>query len=135
MQIAVKALRENLPNMLGFIEKACQQYQLSRQASLDVRLAVEEACVNLIKHGYAGLPPGMIEITFLRTDQQVQIAIMDFGHEFDPTTFHPPDRSSEWDQRPIGGLGIFFILQVMDEVRYTSNPGQGNRLELVKKIS
>lgn len=135
MQIALKALRENLPDLLGFIEKACQQEQLSRQVSLDIKLAVEEACVNLIKHGYAGLAPGMIEISFQRLDQQVQITIMDFGHKFDPTTFQPPERTSEWDQRPVGGLGVFLIRQVMDEVRYASHPGSGNRLELVKKIS
>ena len=135
MQIAVKAIRENLPDLLGFIEKACQQSQLPRQVSLDVKLAVEEACVNLIKHGYAELPPGIIEISFQRRDQQVQITMMDFGHEFDPTTFHLPERASEWDQRPVGGLGVFLIRQLMDEVRYTSKSGQGNCLEMVKIIS
>ena len=133
MQINAKALRENLPNLLLFIEQACNKYQISKPICLNLRLAVEEACVNIIEHGYADLQTGMIEIAFQFRDNQVIITIIDFGREFDPTTYPPPDRSSEWDQRPVGGLGVFLISQLMDEVRYTSNPEQGNRLELIKK--
>ena len=134
MQINVKASRENLSNLLAFVEQACHRYQVSGQTRMDLQLAVEEACVNIIEHGYAGLQPGMIEITFERKDNQVFIAITDFGRAFDPTTYPPPDRSSEWDQRPVGGLGVFLLTKLMDEVRYTSDPQQGNRLELIKNI-
>ena len=133
MQINAKASRENLPELLLFIEQACNRYQISKPICLNLRLAVEEACVNIIEHGYADLQTGMIEIAFQFRDNQVIITIIDFGREFDPTTYPPPDRSSEWDQRPVGGLGVFLISQLMDEVRYTSNPEQGNRLELIKK--
>jgi len=134
MQINAKASRENLHDLLLFIEQACNKYHIAKPICLNLRLAVEEACVNIIEHGYANLQPGMIEIAFRLKDNQVIITIVDFGREFDPTTYSPPDRLSEWEQRPLGGLGVFMICQLMDEVRYTSNPEQGNRLELIKKI-
>jgi len=135
VQIKVEASRENLSKLLTFVEQACHRYQVSRETRLNLQLAVEEACVNIIEHGYAGLQPGMIEITFQLKDNQVFITITDFGREFDPTTYPPPDRSSEWDQRPVVGLGVFLLTKLMDEVRYTGDPKQGNRLELIKNIS
>jgi serine/threonine-protein kinase RsbW len=134
MQMKVKASRENLSDLLLFVEHACSRYHISRQTSLNLKLAVEEACVNIIEHGYTGTIPGMIEVTFQASDQQVSIGIVDFGRRFDPTIHPPPDTSSEWDQRPVGGLGVFLMMQLMDEVRYSSAPEQGNRLELIKKI-
>ncbi|MEW6405847.1 MAG: ATP-binding protein [Chloroflexota bacterium] len=134
MEIKTKASRENLPDLLSFVEQACHHYQVSDQARQDLRLAVEEACVNIIEHGYADLPPGMIAITFQRKDNQVFVIITDFGRQFDPTIYPPPDRSTEWNQRPAGGLGVFLLTKFMDDVRYTSDPEQGNRLELIKNI-
>jgi len=134
VHVTVKASRENLSHLLLFIEQACNRYKLTKPTRLNLQLAVEEACVNIIEHGYDGLQPGMIEVTFQLKDDQVFITITDFGHAFDPTTYPPPDRSSEWDKRPVGGLGVFLLREVMDEVRYTSDPEQGNRLELIKNI-
>ena len=134
MHINAIASRENLPDLLLFIEKACHEYQISNQFCLNLRLAVEEACVNIIVHGYADLQPGMIEISFQLMDNQVIITITDFGREFDPTTYPSPDCSAEWDQRPLGGQGVFLFKKIMDNVHYTSNPEQGNRLELIKNI-
>lgn len=134
MNIKVKASHENLPPLLLFIEQTCDKYQISKQICLNLQLVVEEACANIIKHGYAKLQTGDIEVTFLFKDSLVYLTITDFGHAFDPTAYPPPDRASEWDQRPVGGLGIFLIRQLMDDVRYTSNPELGNRLELIKRV-
>ena len=134
MNIEVKASHENLPHLLLFIKQACDKHQISKQVCLNLRLVVEEACANIIEHGYTELQRGNIEVSFLFKDSQVYLTITDFGHAFDLTDYPPPDRTSEWDQRPVGGLGVFFIRQLMDDVRYTSNPELGNRLELIKKI-
>ena len=125
---------ENIPDLLLFIDQACHSYTLPRPLCLELRLAVEEACVNIIKHGYAGLQPGKIMIDFQRHENQVIITITDFGREFDPNNYPPPDNSSDWDQRPVGGQGVFLLTKIMDNVRYTSNQGQGNQLELIKRI-
>ena len=134
MKIEAQALRENVPGLLTFVEQACQQPKPPRQTCLDLQLVVEEACINIIEHGYEGLQPGTIAITFQATDHQVSITITDFGREFDPTKYPPPDLTSEWDQRPVGGLGVYLITKLMDSVRYTSDPVRGNRLELTKNI-
>jgi len=134
VHIEAKASRENLPDILSSIGQACHRYHIPKQTRLDLQLAVEEACVNIIEHGYADLQPGMIEIDFRREEDRIFVAITDFGHEFDPTTYPPPDRSSEWDQRPVGDLGVFLLSSLMDDVRYIGNPEQGNRLELIKNI-
>jgi anti-sigma regulatory factor (Ser/Thr protein kinase) len=134
MHIKKKASRENLSDLLSFVERACSRYKLTVNTCLDLQLAVEEACVNIIEHGYAGLHPGTIELTFQVRDQRVSIIIVDFGHKFDSRTYPPPDTSIDLDKRPVGGLGVFLITRLMDEVRYTSNQEQGNRLTLIKNI-
>ena len=134
MQIKLKASRKNLSDLLSFVEQACTHYKISGKTRFDLQLAIEEACVNIMEHGYAGLPPGIIEITFQVRDHHASVDIVDFGHKFDPRTYPPPDTSSEWDKRPVGGLGVFLITQLMDEVRYSSDTEHGNRLELIKNI-
>jgi serine/threonine-protein kinase RsbW len=134
MQMKIKASSENLPDLLSFVEQACSHFKISGQTRLNLKLAVEEACINIIEHGYTGLPTGTIEVTFQVRHHQVSVSIVDFGHPFDPRTYPPPDISSTWDERPVGGLGVFFIIKLMDEIRYTSDANQGNRLELIKNI-
>jgi len=87
VHIEAKASRENLPDILSSIGQACHRYHIPKQTRLDLQLAVEEACVNIIEHGYADLQPGMIEIDFQREEDRIFVAITDFGHEFDPSTY------------------------------------------------
>ena len=84
---------------------------------LDVQLAVEEAVTNSILHGYDG-SAGTITIRIETSPQHVAVEIADDAPAFDPLSVPEPDIAADIEDRQIGGLGIFLIRRVMDEVTY-----------------
>lgn len=99
-----------------------------------VKLVVEEIGLNIIDYGYAGDDSGEIEIRFRCEKDTLTIDIIDEAEPFDPLTESPiPNTSAEIEERPVGGLGVHLVKQMMDEVRY-AREGNSNRLTLVARI-
>ncbi len=98
---------------------------------LDVQLAVEEACINIIRHGYQGTI-GAIGIAVDYEDDSLNVSIEDDAPQFDPTKFERPDFSADLEKRPIGGLGIHLIKSLVDRMEYEFKDGK-NRLMLKKE--
>lgn len=97
-----------------------------------VELASEEALVNIIQHAYQDRPEA-IEIEMkVFPKSHVEISLKDNGPPFDPSKKSIVDHSSSLEEREIGGLGIHFIQQNMDEVHYKREHNK-NVLILVKK--
>ena len=96
-------------------------------------LASEEALVNIIKHSYKK-QTGKVEIELHALDSQIEIVLRDHGPAFNPLereiSFNP---LATLEERNLGGLGILFIRQYMDEVRYRREKG-ANVLVLIKKL-
>jgi len=96
------------------------------------QLAVDEACTNIIEHGYGGENLGDIEITCHAQVGELKIIIQDHAQRFDPNAVPEPDLNASVDEMKIGGLGLYFMRQVMDSVEF-SYENNGNRLVLVKR--
>lgn len=133
--IELPATTAHLPEFLEFIQEACRQAGADEDTSFALRLAVEEVCSNLIRHGYAGMPPGPIAIDFAAERDRITVTVRDRAMPFDPREAPPPDLTSDWKQRPAGGLGWHLVKQLIDEIGYCSDPSTGNRLTLVKKVA
>ncbi|MGB7787567.1 ATP-binding protein [Methanoregula sp.] len=95
---------------------------------LDTQLAVEEAITNIIMHGYIN-GEGAITVSGRAGDGTVEVRLEDRAGPFDPLSIPEPDLAGD---RKIGGLGIFLIRQVMDDVRYRFEDGK-NILVLTKR--
>jgi serine/threonine-protein kinase RsbW len=130
--LTCEAVHGNLAPLLAVVARMAERVRLDPATERDLRLAVEEACVNVIKHGYPGGPPGVIRLSIAAEPGRIVVEIVDDAAPFDPQDAPAPDIRSDWDERRIGGLGWHLIRKVMDEVRHTSRPGGGNRLTLVK---
>lgn len=135
LAIVREARLENLPALREFIENACHQMALDAAICFDFKLAVDEVCANIILHGYDQQPPGPIQLTFHADDHQAVVTITDYGLTFDPTSAPPPDLASDWQERHVGGLGVYFVRETMDELTYQPNMGQGNCLTLIKRLT
>lgn len=98
----------------------------------DVKLAVEEACTNLIDHGY-GAKGGPIDLVIRADDSRIVVSIRDRAEPFSPDDAPPPDLTSEWTGREIGGLGWHLIKRLMDGLSYEPSLAAGNELTLVKR--
>jgi anti-sigma regulatory factor (Ser/Thr protein kinase) len=94
---------------------------------------VDEACTNIIKHAYFG-KGGIINITCELQDNDFVITIKDNGRPFDPNSIPPPDLESDLDRRKIGGLGIYLMKKLMDDVSYSFNAKEGNKVVMRKKL-
>lgn len=134
-EFALQASVNNLPILRDFIEQACIHMRMDENVTTAFKLAVDEACTNIIMHGYNGLDPGLIELTIERKSDTLKLSVYDEGRAFDPEAVEAADIESEWEERKAGGLGLFLIREMMDDVHYESESGRGNLLILTKKMN
>ena len=129
----VDAKVESLAAVRAFVEQACRKAGTDPASCFDLKLAVDEACANIIAHGYKGRTGGSIRIVCAAAEGSVRVTIVDRGRSFAPAELPPADVTSGWEKRPIGGLGWHLIRQSVDEIDYEPDPAGGNRLTLVKR--
>lgn len=98
-----------------------------------VQLAIEELITNCIKYGYDDSGEHTIVIVLSVADEHLSITLIDDGHPFDPLAVPPPNLSLDIQDRPIGGLGIFLLRELADEMTYERRDGR-NRLTLSKRM-
>jgi anti-sigma regulatory factor (Ser/Thr protein kinase) len=120
-----------LATIRDFVKEESQKLGLSERAIYDLRLAVDEACSNVIRHAYRG-HGGRIEVTIEPVSHGVEVAIRDWGEMFEPAQVPKPDVKAPLEERPLGGLGLFLIYHVMDDVEFRFDQTDGNTLRMVK---
>lgn len=120
--------------MLHWIRSQLRAFGLDETKIRQTELASEEALVNIIRHGYQE-KAGKIEIALDEKKGQMEVVIRDYGPAFNPLekelNFNP---HATLEERDIGGLGILFIRECMDEVRY-ARENDANVLTLIKKLA
>jgi serine/threonine-protein kinase RsbW len=133
-EVTKEAVFDNLPLFLGFVDLACQGMGVDNATCSSLKLAVEEACSNIIQYGYAGQHPGNITLSGQREGERLTFVITDSGRSFGPDDAPKPDLQADWQERPIGGLGWHLIRQTVHELSYDPQTNGENRLTLVMKL-
>ena len=98
----------------------------------NIQLAADEAASNIIEHAYEGVKNGVLEISCGMRDGAIMIIMVDHGESFDPSAIPLPDLKADLSERKIGGLGIFLMRKLMDEVHYEVQK-TGNVLTMIKR--
>jgi len=132
-QMTRAAELESLSVFRQFISDCCSRHNVSEETVFDLKLAVDEACTNIIEHGYKGMDPGSIILSFRIEPDRILIQITDFGHVFEPAEPQKPDVEAALDDGPLGGWGLYLIYQKMDNIDYQSSH-DGNTLTFTKFI-
>lgn len=123
---------EALQDFRDFIQEHCAVLPGADDGLIyDVQLAVDEACTNIISHGYAGLEPGSIILDLEAESDRLILTLTDFGHSFEPGSAPVPDVDAPIEERELGGFGLFFIQQTMDDLEYHVTE-DGNKMILTK---
>jgi serine/threonine-protein kinase RsbW len=130
-ELQVEAKVEQLARISEFIADAMRAFGLDDRKSFEVRLAVDEACANIMHYAYSKAG-GTIELSCERRNGAVWVIIKDHGKPFDPTTVPPPDLDADVEGRAVGGLGIYFMRRMVDKINYEYRDGQ-NVLTMVKR--
>ncbi len=134
-RLTVKSKTENLADIREFISSSANEFGFSKEAIENIILAVDEACTNIIKHAYKSFPDGEIKIKLKYSNRKLTIEILDFGASFDPERVPEPDLQKYYNQHRVGGLGMYLMRTLMDDVKYISVPGKYNQVLLSKNLN
>ncbi|MCX5855379.1 MAG: ATP-binding protein [Deltaproteobacteria bacterium] len=130
--LALPGKLDSLYAFMDFATSCARELGFGSERIGEVELSLEEVLVNIIKHAYkeCGIE-GNITITCKQdAAQNLVIEIADSGTPFDISSAREPDISLDIEERQVGGLGIFFVKKLMDDVRYKREDNQ-NKLTLV----
>lgn len=124
---------EQLDEIREYVGVIARQNGFSDKDVYNIQLAADEAASNIIEHAYASEPDGVLELTCGMQEDKLKIVLVDHGLPFDPADVPLPDLQADLADRKIGGLGIFLMRKLMDEVHYHSNADSGNVLTMIKR--
>lgn len=132
--LKIEAKIEAIEDGLESVVEALQTHGISSKICYKVRLALDELLTNIVSYAYRGRP-GKVEICYEITDEPKSVAVMliDEGEPFDPTKTEDPDITKDAAHREIGGLGLFIVKSIMDEVQYRRE-GNQNILVIRKNL-
>ena len=116
-----------------FVEEIGNEFSLTPDVVFNVNLVLEEAIVNVINYAYPKEKRESIYLSAQLHEGSIVFVLTDTGMQFDPTKAPEADITLSLEDRPIGGLGIFLIRQIMNEVSYERIDGK-NVLTLSKKL-
>lgn len=119
--------------LAAFIEELGEELNLPPDLVFNLNLVLEEAISNVILYAYPKEERQEILLTARKSDKNLIFVLTDSGKEFDPTQAPDADITLSSEERPIGGLGIYLIRKIMNEVAYQRIEGK-NVLTLGKQI-
>jgi serine/threonine-protein kinase RsbW len=133
--LTLPAKLESLEPISAFVLAAAHAAGLDDHACWQVSLAVDEAATNIIQYAYPAGHEGTITIETELSAQALTMRLRDSGRGFDPNDVPPPDMQSPLEQRQVGGLGLYLMHQLMDEVAFSFDGEHGNTVTLVKHLT
>ena len=122
-----------ISKLSAFIDEIGEEFSLTPDVVFNLNLVLEEAVVNIINYAYPKEEHEKIYLSAKLRNGSIVLVLTDTGKEFDPTQAPEADITLSAEERPIGGLGIFLIRQIMNEVKYQRIEGK-NVLTLEKKL-
>lgn len=125
---------EFLDEIREFVGDVARKNGFTDKEVYNIQLATDEAASNIIEHAYEGVTNGLLEISCGVRNKVMTIVLVDHGESFDPSDVPPPDLKADLSDRKIGGLGLFLMRKLMDEVHYDAEPRKNrNTLTMIKR--
>ena len=124
---------QQIPQLAGFVETVGHMANLSSSLTMSLNLALEEAVTNVILYAYPEGSDGLVDVEAIVHKDHLVFIISDSGKAFDPTAAPEADITLDVEDRPIGGLGIFLVRNIMDNVHYERVDGK-NILTMSKNL-
>ena len=129
--LSIKANPPLLADLRSWLTAVLQDAGVAEKPCLDIVLAINEACMNIIQHGYAGNLNGDIRVECFLDEDTLVFNVHDDAPKVDPSRC----KSRPLEQIRPGGLGVHFIHETMDWMKFLDNGADvGNILEMGKKF-
>jgi len=133
VEIAIVSRRAEFGRVTSLVEQLGVQHRLPREVITDVCIALDEILTNITDYAYTDDAEYEIHIRFEVLDNVLEAVIEDSGAPFNPLAIPAPDVGAPLHERRVGGVGIHFVRNLMDEVVY-DRVGDRNRLVLRKRF-
>lgn len=122
-QKSIDASTKNLAEVRNFVAQHAVSHGFDKQQIADIRLAVDEAITNIIKHAYQQDDSKTIDIEITLEENSICIQLQDTGKKFRMNKYSEPDIEKKIKERKRGGMGLYLIHSLMDSVTYNSKNG------------
>ncbi len=120
-----------LEDVRQFVVMHAQEADFPEDTVEQFKIAVDEACTNVIEHAYGGQENHQVDITIIVEHDRFTVRIRDEGAPFDQSTYRTPNLMELTKKRQAGGLGVHIIRSLMDRVEYRTR-GQVNEIRMTK---
>lgn len=134
LQTTLRNRIDDLDGVRTLVSQLEQSCRLPPELVFDLNVVLDELLSNIIKYGYQDSAPHDISVTLSASDSMVEIGIKDDGKAFNPLEAPEPDLTLPASERPIGGLGLHFVRNLMDKAQYRRE-NNCNYLFLNKKFT
>ena len=133
-EIQIKNRIDELQHVAAFVEEIGEELGLSMELQLNLNLVMEEMFSNIIFYAYPEGTEATIELTAESDGKELTFVLSDQGREFDPTMKDDVDIDINPAERDLGGMGIFIVKNIMNQVTYQRLEGR-NLLTMKKRIN
>jgi len=131
--LQVPALPASLEAVRRFVAQQASEAGPTERAVEQMRMAVDEACANVVEHAYAGETGHSLDVRVEADGDQVVVRILHTGRSFDPASYRGPARLEDAvRERRSGGFGVFLMQRLVDEVQYLTR-GRISEVRLTKR--
>ena len=128
--LSIPGATQHLGKVRRFVEKHAREAHLGEEAITHVKIAVDEACANIIEHAYDDARQ-KISVLVMFDSERFTVCIRDQGRPFHPESWSEPNLVRIAESRRGGGLGVQIMRSLMDKVEYTTQGGT-NEVRLTK---
>jgi len=118
--IILPATQDSLPAIRNYVFSTCSESALPEGLASKIDLVLEELIVNVCCYAY-GNNKGNVTVVCRNENHKISLTISDRGMPFNPLENAAPEIHADIDQRKIGGLGIYLVKEMVDDIRYERN--------------
>lgn len=132
--ITLAATLDNISKVTDFVDEELERIGCPRKVKAQIDICIDEIFANIARYAYdSGTGDVTVRLDFDESERLFSLAFIDCGKPFDPTDVPEPDITSPLEERPIGGLGLFMVKNLMDSITYQREDGH-NILTIQKRI-
>lgn len=128
----VRASTDQLAKVRNFVAEHASDFGFDKEEIADIRLAVDEAFTNIIKHAYQNNDSKSVKVSLQYNTDTFWISLFDTGKSFSLEDYVEPDVEEKIKQKKRGGVGVYLIRKLMDDVSYLQE-GSQNEIRMTKK--
>ena len=133
MEMRIANRRDEMPAVAAMVEQFGAAHLVPIHIVNALNVALDEVVNNIISYGFEPDTRSEVLVRLSLDGREIAIEVEDAGRAFDPVAAPPPDMAGSRRERRVGGLGIHFVKELMDDVTYARTAGR-NRLRLIKRL-